>query len=177
MGHFPGIRAPRIGYGSYPSAPVEPSAPYDPWGPGKHPRFWHADGDLRFVVENTEYQLHSYLFNRATTPSFWLSLTGSKFDFDRFLSVLYPADYSAHGCKTVEEWTSVLRLADKCGMQDIRRLAITQLTVCAGPVDKIALGHRYGITEWLSPVYMALIMRKQSITVEEGAKLGVEALV
>jgi hypothetical protein len=62
-------------------------------------------------------------------------------------------------------------------MQDIRRLAITQLTLCAGPVDKIALGHRYGITEWLSPAYLALIMRKQSITVEEGAKLGAEALV
>ncbi|KAJ7337533.1 hypothetical protein DFH08DRAFT_255496 [Mycena albidolilacea] len=91
MGHFPGIPAPHIGYGSYPSTPVEPSAPYDPWGPGKHPRFWHTDGDLRFVVENTEYQLHSYLFSRATTPLFWLSLAGSKFDFDRFLSVLYPA--------------------------------------------------------------------------------------
>jgi hypothetical protein len=63
MGHFPGIRAPRIGYGSYPSAPVEPSASYDPWGPGKHPRFWHTDGDLRFVVSSTLRSSPSRLSN------------------------------------------------------------------------------------------------------------------
>ncbi|KAF8143684.1 hypothetical protein K438DRAFT_1633121, partial [Mycena galopus ATCC 62051] len=100
-----------------------------------------------------------------------------KLDFDRFLSILYPADYSAHECKTAEEWTSVLRLADESGMQDIHRLAIDQLALCAGPVDKIALGHQYKITEWLGPAFLALVMRKQSITTEEGAKLGVEALV
>ncbi|KAF8143665.1 hypothetical protein K438DRAFT_1425650, partial [Mycena galopus ATCC 62051] len=75
-------------------------------------------------------------------------------------------------CKTVEEWISVLRLADELDVQDIRRLAL-----CAGPVDKIALGHQYKITEWLGPAYLALVMRKQSITTEKGAKLGVEALV
>ncbi|KAJ6512513.1 hypothetical protein C8R45DRAFT_890243 [Mycena sanguinolenta] len=174
---MPGISTPRMGYGSYPSAYVEPSIPYDPLGPRKHPRFWYADGDRRFFVEDAEYQLHSYLFSKATSPPYRLFWTGSKLDFDRFLSILYPADYSAHECKTAEEWASVLRLADKWGMQDIRRLAIAQLALCAGPVDKIVLGHQYEITEWLGPAYLALVIRKQSITVEEGAKLGVEALV
>ncbi|KAF7374236.1 Ubiquitin carboxyl-terminal hydrolase [Mycena sanguinolenta] len=166
MGYFPGISAPRMGV-----------YPYDPWGSRKHPRFWYADGDRQFIVENTEYQLHRYLFSKAATPPRRLFLTESKLDFDRFLSILYPTNYSTHECKTAEEWTSVLRLADKWGMQDIRRLSIAQLTLCAGPVDKIALGHQYKITEWLGPAYLALVTRKQSITAEEGAKLGVEALV
>ncbi|KAF8164167.1 hypothetical protein K438DRAFT_270759 [Mycena galopus ATCC 62051] len=153
--YFPSIPAPRRGYDFHPSAAVEPSTLDDPWGPEKHPRFWYADGDLQFVVENTEYQLHRYLFSKATTPLFCLSLTVSILDFDRFLSILYPADYSAHECKTAEEWTSVLRLADEWGMQDIRRLAIDQLALCAGPVDKIALGHQYKITQWLGPAYLA----------------------
>ncbi|KAJ7825849.1 hypothetical protein B0H14DRAFT_3468213 [Mycena olivaceomarginata] len=49
--------------------------------------------------------------------------------------------------------------------------------LCAGPVDKIVLGPRYRIAEWLRPAYLALVMRKQSITVEEGVKLRVKVLV
>ena len=62
-------------------------------------------------------------------------------------------------------------------MQDIRRLAINRLAECAGPVDKIVLGHRYYVTEWLAPAYLALAMRPESVTAAEGARLGVDALV
>ncbi|KAJ7496629.1 hypothetical protein FB451DRAFT_1018863 [Mycena latifolia] len=154
----------------------------------KHPRFWHADGNLSVQVEGTHYKLHRYLFNKAKNfPALWVSplahnqvpfyLSESKIDFDRFLSVLYPADYSEHECKTTEEWTSVLLLADRWKMQDIRRLAINHLAACAGHVDKIALGHRYNIPEWLGPAYLALAMRKEPVSSMEGAKMGVEALV
>jgi len=161
----------------------------DPWSAStpKHPRFWHADGNIAVRVENTDYNLHRYLFNRAgcffpgqfgSYPAHQpYELKESKTDFDRFLSVLYPADYSAHQCQTTEEWSSVLLLADKWHMYDIRRLAINQLAVCAGPVDKIALGHRYNVTEWLGPAYMELTMRGEAITAAEGAKMGVDALV
>jgi hypothetical protein len=62
-------------------------------------------------------------------------------------------------------------------MPDVRRLAVKQLEACAGPVDKVALGHRYNIVEWLGPAYLALAMRKEPVTSAEGAKMGVEALV
>ncbi|KAJ7125379.1 hypothetical protein C8R44DRAFT_618953 [Mycena epipterygia] len=150
----------------------------------RHPRFWHADGNLQIHLGNMEYRLHRYLFNKARSfPTLWgaplepLYLSESKIDFDRFLSVLYPLDYSEEECKTAEEWASVLRLADKWSMQDVRRLAINRLESCAGPVDKIALGHRYNVPNWLGPAYLALAMRKEPVTSAEGLKMGVEALV
>jgi len=127
------------------------------------------------------YRLHRYLFKKSSwffnfnnQPNYFVF---SKKDFDRFLSILYPSDYCKHECETAEEWTSVLLVADHGGMQDIRKLAINKLAECAGPVDKITLGHRYNIKEWLGPAYLTLAMRKEPLSGEEGRKIGVEALV
>ncbi|KAJ7750091.1 hypothetical protein DFH07DRAFT_746318 [Mycena maculata] len=155
------------------------------WGRPVHPRFWHADGDFMVQVENTDYKLHRHLFNRAKNfaPLMWgiqsnpYRLTETKVDFDRLLSILYPADYSEQELKTADEWSSVLLLADKWQIPDIRRLAIKELAACAGPVDKIALGHRYDIPEWLGPAYLALAMRKEPVTSAEGTKMGIAAMV
>ncbi|KAJ6491601.1 hypothetical protein C8R47DRAFT_957171, partial [Mycena vitilis] len=150
----------------------------------KHPRFWYADGNVAVVVANTAYKLHRYLFENSTWKwTFATPVTGSHYlvenkpDFDRFLSVLYPLDYGKYECQTAEEWTSVLVVADRAKMESIRRLAIDRLAEVAGPVDKITLGHRYGVPEWLAPAYLALAMRKEPLTATEGTKLGVEALV
>ncbi|KAJ7672075.1 hypothetical protein B0H17DRAFT_947800 [Mycena rosella] len=156
----------------------------------RHSRFWYADGNLSLQIGVTQYKLHRYLFNKAkcfpamSLGTSWFNggshpfyLAENSVDFDRFLSVLYPSDYSEHECKTVEEWSSVLILADKWQMDDVRRLAINHLAACAGPVDKIALGHRCNVHEWLAPAYLALAARREPITSEEGAKMGVEALV
>ncbi|KAJ7798628.1 hypothetical protein B0H14DRAFT_2388614 [Mycena olivaceomarginata] len=150
-------------------------------GHPKHPRFFFADGNASVVVDNTLYRLHRYLFSKG---SWYLNLGEqpthlweSKKDFDRFLTILYPSDYSKHECESAEEWASVLTVADHVGMQDIRRLAISRLAECAGPVDKIVLGHRYNVTEWLAPAYLALATRTESISAAEGARLGVDALV
>ncbi|KAJ7133745.1 hypothetical protein C8R43DRAFT_895062 [Mycena crocata] len=149
----------------------------------RHPRFWYADGNLILNTGNTEYRIHQYLFSKAKNfPNPWpgmdLHLRETKsVDLDHFLSILYPSDYSEHECKTAEAWSSVLLLADAWKMEDIRRLAIKQLAECAGPVDKIALGHKHNIPEWLGPAYLTLAMRKEPINAMEGAKMGVEALV
>jgi len=158
-----------------PAQPPPPSLPAHP----KHPRFFFADGNVTVIVEKTLYKLHQYLFNKGDwylggQPTY---LWESKKDFDRFLSVLYPSDYSKHECETAEEWTSVIGIADRFKMHDIRRLAINQLAECAGPIDKIVLGHRYDVKEWLAPSYLALAMRPDSVTAAEGARLGVDALV
>ncbi|KAF7362459.1 ARID domain-containing protein [Mycena venus] len=159
------------------NTPVQPTLPAHP----KHPRFFFMDGNVTVVVEKTLYKLHQYLF---TKTDWYFEINGAptylfenKKDFDRFLSVLYPSDYSKHECETAEEWTSVLSIADHARMPDIRRLAIKHLAECAGPVDKIVLGHRYDVKEWLAPAYLALAMRSESITAAEGARLGVDALV
>ncbi|KAJ7645917.1 hypothetical protein DFH06DRAFT_915595, partial [Mycena polygramma] len=155
----------------------------------KHTRFWYADGNVTVVVANTTYKLHRYLFENSAWKYTFAAhmahipsgqpryLAENKPDFDRFLSILYPLDYGKHECQTAEEWTSVLVVADHAKMESVRRLAIDQLAAVAGPVDKITLGHRYGVPEWLAPAYLALAMRKEPLTATEGAKLGVEALV
>ncbi|KAJ7251146.1 hypothetical protein B0H12DRAFT_1018833 [Mycena haematopus] len=160
-------------------APHAPNLPNLP----KHPRFFFTDGNMVVIVESTLYKLHRYLFDKRGV-SIWFyagdqptHVWETKKDFDRFLTILYPSDYSKHECETAEEWTSVLTVADNVGMHDIRRLAISRLAECAGPVDKIMLGHRYNINEWLAPAYLALAMRTESVTPAEGAKLGVDALV
>ncbi|KAJ7286928.1 hypothetical protein C8J57DRAFT_1048994, partial [Mycena rebaudengoi] len=150
----------------------------------KHPKFWFADGNCIVMVADTEYNVHRYLF--AGTKAFSgqgiggmspYYLSATKTDFERLLTILYPASHGEHECETTEEWTSVLRLADRWDMHDIRRLAIAQLELCAGPVDKIALGERYGVQEWLVPAYLELCTRKAPITTTEGYQIGVEALV
>ncbi|KAJ7721474.1 hypothetical protein B0H16DRAFT_1335341 [Mycena metata] len=154
-----------------------------PWlNLAKHPRFYHADGNLTVIIGDMQYKLHRYLFKKCSwffqsngEPTYLLGFTHK--DFDHFLSILYPQDYSEEECKTAEEWTSVLTVAVDAGMQDVRRLAIKRLTSLASPVDKIALGHRYNIKEWLGPAYLALAMRKEPISSLEGAKIGIEALV
>ena len=57
---------------------------------------------------------------------------------------------------TTEEWTSVLALATQWEFADYRRLAIARLAQLASPVDRILLGRRYDIPEWLSTAYLEL---------------------
>ena len=44
-------------------------------------------------------------------------------------------------------------------------------------MDKIVLGRRYGISEWLPGAYEAVCTRENPLTVEEGMKLGVEDII
>lgn len=62
-------------------------------------------------------------------------------------------------------------------MTKIRELAVSKLTSLASAVDKLALGHEFGVTEWLAAGYAELCTRRHPLSVEEGRKLGVEAVV
>ncbi|KZP28749.1 hypothetical protein FIBSPDRAFT_728621, partial [Athelia psychrophila] len=68
---------------------------------------------------------------------------------------------------------STLHLAAKWGFNSIQLLAIDSLTTTAILVDKIVLGRRYGISDWLPGAYKAVCTRTDSLAVEEGLKLGV----
>ncbi|KZP28758.1 hypothetical protein FIBSPDRAFT_852460 [Athelia psychrophila] len=79
--------------------------------------------------------------------------------------------------KTTAQWTSILHLAAKWGFESIQLLAIDSLTASAIPVDKIVLGRRYSILDWLPGAYEAVCTRANPLTVEEGMKLGVEDII
>ena len=65
----------------------------------------------------------------------------------------------------------MLHLSAKWGFESIKLLAIDKLTAHAAPIDKIVLGRRYGIDDWLPGAYEVVCMRADPLTVEEGTKL------
>ncbi|KZP28764.1 hypothetical protein FIBSPDRAFT_690695, partial [Athelia psychrophila] len=98
-------------------------------------------------------------------------------DFDEFLAILYPTDFRRPTEKTTAQWTSILHLASKWGFGSIQLVAIDKLAATAIPVDKIVLGRRYGVSDWLHGAYEAVCTRANPLTVEEGMKLGVEDII
>ncbi|KZP05987.1 hypothetical protein FIBSPDRAFT_966826 [Athelia psychrophila] len=157
----------------------------------RHPQYYFKDGNMVFLVDEVLYNVHRYFFERdsAHFRSILDSVQGvgeknpivlpdvSCSDFDEFLAILYPTDFRRPPQKTTVQWTSVLHLAAKWGFENIQLLAIDKLTATAIPVDKIILGRRYGISDWLPGAYEAVCTRADPLTVEEGMKLGVEDTV
>ncbi|KZP11399.1 hypothetical protein FIBSPDRAFT_800245, partial [Athelia psychrophila] len=154
----------------------------------RHSQYYFKDGNVVFLIEEVLYNVHRYFFERDSahfrsvlenaqgadeTNPIVLSDVNCN-DFDEFLAILYPADFRRPAEKTTAQWTSVLHLAAKWGFESIQFLAIDNLTASAIPVDKIVLGRRYGISDWLPGAYEAVCTRADPLTVEEGMKLGME---
>ena len=60
---------------------------------------------------------------------------------------------------------------------DYRRLAIARLAQLASPVDRILLGRRYDIPEWLGTAYLELCTRDDALSYEEGVRLGMHDVI
>ncbi|KZP25161.1 hypothetical protein FIBSPDRAFT_1009241, partial [Athelia psychrophila] len=99
-------------------------------------------------------------------------------DLDLFLSI-FPRkpSFGLYSVSTVDEWSSILHLADKWSFESIRALAITQLVPIASPIDKIVLGRRYGVNAWLPGAYGTVCVRPTALTLDEGRRLGVDDVV
>jgi hypothetical protein len=87
------------------------------------------------------------------------------------------SNFDVHGITTCEEWRSVLHIASEWGFASIRRLAIRELVPLTSPIDKIAIGLRYDIYDWLLDAYVAVCTRTNSLTEDEGEKLGVKDVI
>ncbi|KZP06381.1 hypothetical protein FIBSPDRAFT_804941, partial [Athelia psychrophila] len=157
----------------------------------RHSQYYFNDGNVVFLIEEVLYNVHRYFFERdsAHFRPILESVQGvdeknpivlpdvSCSDFEEFLAILYPTDFRHPTNKTTAQWTSILHLAAKWGFDSIQHLAIDNLTTTAIPVDKIVLGRRYGISDWLPGAYEAVCTRADPLTVEEGMKLGVEDII
>ncbi|KZP22520.1 hypothetical protein FIBSPDRAFT_859569 [Athelia psychrophila] len=138
----------------------------------RHPQYYFKDGNVVFLIEEVLYNVHRYFFERDSTHFRSILESAQRSDehnpivlpdircadFDEFLAILYP---------TSAKW----------GFESIQLLAIDKLTATAIPVDKIVLGRRYGISDWLPGAYEAVCTRADPLTVEEGMKLGVEDII
>jgi len=159
----------------------------------KHSRYYFPDGNVIFLVEETLYKVHRYFFQRDSSifasifsdsvgrgssdddPISLVKVTVK--DFDRFLSILYPADFRKRTVTTADEWGSVLDLAAEWNFQSIKHLAIDHIAQADAPVDKIVLGRKHNMVEWLGEAYEAVCKRKDPLTQQEGVRLGVEDVI
>jgi hypothetical protein len=80
---------------------------------------------------------------------------------------------------TVEEWTSILKLAHNWDFTGVKELALRELEqLVIPPLQKIVIYHSYGIDRrLLLAAYTAFAVRDEPITLEEGQELGLETAI
>ncbi|KAL1759887.1 hypothetical protein FB107DRAFT_287355 [Schizophyllum commune] len=117
-----------------------------------------------------------YLFNGGTAL---IKLTGvSSVDFERFLSIIYPTKLARCDIHTVDEWTSVLRLATKWSIESLRDLFIEEIEPKASPFDKVAIAREFELGQnWLIPASVDICSRSESLTRTEAERLGLPTVV
>ena len=116
----------------------------------------------------------------------------SKVDFERLLWVFYNPYVAIHIVlsldlihrhrkyslyyASVEEWTSILRLAHQWDFIEVKELAVRELQALSiAPLEKIVLYQKYAVKkDLLQPAFIALAIRDEPITLDEGRELGLE---
>jgi hypothetical protein len=79
-----------------------------------------------------------------------------------------------------DEWCKLLVTSSKLDCGEVRARAIEELTAKASdvsPVDRIELGTKYNVPQWLPEAYAGVFIRRGHLTEEEGEKLGLEVAV
>ncbi|KAF8650088.1 hypothetical protein AX16_005414 [Volvariella volvacea WC 439] len=161
----------------------------------EHPLFYLPDESATFRVEDTHFRLPTYFFKRdspvfreqlqgfATFGSGGIGLDTIKLsgvtvtDFERFVRVLYPTVIGKYDAATVEEWTSVLTLADRWKFASIRELAVKEISAIGTPVDRVIVGEKFNEEKMVFAALCELCVRNQPLTREEGEKLGMEKVI
>ncbi|KAF8483647.1 hypothetical protein DFH94DRAFT_690122 [Russula ochroleuca] len=161
-----------------------------------HGEYYITGADLIVRVQDTLFRIHRYFFLRESAhfrsklphaPSPGDSHKGSsdnnplvlddalKVDFERFLWVFYNPKYSLYDA-TLEEWTSILKLAHQWGFSEVKALAVRELeNLGVPPLQKIVLYQTYAIDrKLLKPALTALTMRDEPLSIEEGRELSLE---
>ncbi|KAL1672055.1 hypothetical protein EV122DRAFT_295135 [Schizophyllum commune] len=154
-----------------------------------HP-FYLEDGNMKLRLDDgTFYNVHRHFFERHAPRFAELYLRGeqpdiveihdvSSIDFQRFLSIIYPSELGVCDIRTVDEWTSVLRLASMWSVTSLRQVAIREIEPNATPIDKIVLAREFGLGEtWLLPAFVALCRSPEPLEYEDAERLGLRTVV
>ncbi|KAI0368865.1 hypothetical protein BV20DRAFT_968647 [Pilatotrama ljubarskyi] len=168
-------------------------------GRERHPYLYleHEEGTVILLAEQTLFKVHEYFLkqhsiifasmftlNPGATPEEGRSdelpiplPAVSAVDLARFLLLFYPRDVVSGDLSTLDEWTSVLRLAHRYEFEQHRTLAIERLERLATPIDRILLARMYDITHWLQEAYYDLCVREEALTYDEGVRLGMADVI
>ncbi|KAF7289309.1 BTB domain-containing protein [Mycena indigotica] len=161
--------------------------------------YYLPGGDLYCIAENKIFRVHRYFFQRessyfkaqlaqpatpgasklGTSDDSAILLEGVRSEaFSKLLWVFYNPKYSLYDA-TVEDWSTILELADKWGFVEVKNLCVRQLEKLEMlDVDRIVLYHDFHVDErFLVPRYVALCERPELLTVEEGLRLGMHTVI
>ncbi|KAF7971539.1 hypothetical protein HWV62_20850 [Athelia sp. TMB] len=151
-----------------------------------HKHFYFPTENIYFLVDGVLYSVHRYFFERDSSSFAGRGLSRqepmilaniSTQDFDLFLSILYPSSFGVYTASTVEDWSSILQLADQWSFESIKALAVCNLGPIASPIDKIVLGRRHGVNDWLKSAYTAVCLQEGPLSLQEGRRLGVDDVI
>ncbi|KAH8117123.1 hypothetical protein DFH11DRAFT_1473020, partial [Phellopilus nigrolimitatus] len=103
-------------------------------------------------------------------------------DFRCLMRVLFPLPRSPYWTAyymTSAQWISVLRLSHMWCFNGIRSLAIAELEKDAflDVVKKVELAYAFDISSWIRPACYTLAMRRDSLSLEEGIRLGMDFVI
>jgi len=112
----------------------------------------------------------------GTSDSKPLSLDGiMAIDFVRLLRFLFPAK-QLYPLKSLDEWTSVFKLAALWDMGDVMAEAIQNMTPLLEkqPAKQIKLSLEHGVAEWLVPGLNRLVQRAEPLNKEDVDLIGLD---
>lgn len=78
---------------------------------------------------------------------------------------------------TCDEWSSILHLAFKWGFTALRDLTIREVFPLASAVDRIVLGRKYDLDNWLLDAFVSVCERPDSLSLAEASRLSLEDVV
>ncbi|KAI0315207.1 hypothetical protein OF83DRAFT_1246866 [Amylostereum chailletii] len=143
---------------------------------------WHRITNFtgRHVYVNVDLQEfrtapppHPVVAAQAEPQDAIISLEGvTSWDFEAFLSVLYPTKFSKSDLTTQEEWMGVLDLAARWSFESIRDLAIERLdSLLVDPLKRLTLARMFGVEDWIKPALTDLCARQTPLDAEDIEKM------
>jgi len=168
----------------------------------RHPEYYFEDGTVVLFVDECLFKVHRYYLMRESEvfsdmfalPSDQMSDSSiegqtddspivipevSRKELESFLSFIY---FGMHDDQqlSLDDWVSLLSFATRFVCEKIRRRAIRQIDnsdAQLDPVEKVVLAVKHTIPQWLLPAYQELCERQDSLTLEEGMKLGMPTVI
>ncbi|KAI0050768.1 hypothetical protein FA95DRAFT_519123 [Auriscalpium vulgare] len=170
-----------------------------PRKPDPHNPYYIHSADTVFRVDDYLFRVHSFFFTRESAY-FREKLSYARPPnqpgcSDENPIVLDDADCASFACflwvfynprsqhsiykATLEEWTSILKLANQWQFAEVRALAIRELEkLVMPPVQKIHLYQTYNIEkDLLIHAFAELTTRQDPLTLEEGLLLGMPTFI
>jgi len=70
-----------------------------------------------------------------------------------------------------------MRLTSRWKLTSHVDLDINRFPLITSPVDRLVIAYGLHVTGWLRPAFVALCMRDEPLTIEEGRRLGIDVIV